>query len=142
MDTMNKPFLFFVYWNWKIPKELLDKYECVGMHMTDLPYGRGGSPLQNLILRGFTETKITAFQVTDEWDAGPVYCKRPLSLDGTAQEIFDRASRIIYNDMIPFIILNDPVPVPQEGEVVLFHRINRSEYPEPMRMWDAWGYKK
>ncbi len=27
------------------------KFECVCFHMTDVPYGRGGSPLQNLIIR-------------------------------------------------------------------------------------------
>ena len=30
--------------------------------MTDLPYGRGGSPLQNLIIRGFESTKISAIE--------------------------------------------------------------------------------
>jgi methionyl-tRNA formyltransferase len=141
MCTNGKVKLFFPYYSWKIPKETHERYECIAFHMTDLPFGRGGSPLQNLILRGFTETVITAFRVTDEWDAGPIYLKRPLSLDGTAQEIFDRASKIIYNDMIPFILMNDIIPTPQEGEVVLFHRIKRSEFPEPARMWQAWGYK-
>ena len=140
MCENDKVKVFFPYWSFKISKELLNKYECIGFHMTDLPYGRGGSPLQNLILRGFTETVITAFRITDEWDAGPIYCKRPLSLEGTAQEIFDRASNIIYNDMIPFILTHEIEPVPQEGEVVCFHRINRSEFPWPERMWDAWGY--
>lgn len=142
MRENNKVKLFFPYWSFKISKEMMDNYECIGMHMTDLPYGRGGSPLQNLILRGFTETVITAFRITDEWDAGPIYCKRPLSLAGTAQEIFDRASNIIYNEMIPFILTNDIEPVPQEGEVVLFKRIKQSEHPEPVRMWAAWGYMK
>jgi len=142
MCQSDKVRLFFPYWSWRISKEMLDKYECVAFHMTDLPFGRGGSPLQNLILRGFTETVITAFRVTDEWDAGPIYCKRPLSLDGTAQEIFDRASKIIYNDMIPFILTHNIVPTPQEGEVVIFNRIKQSEYPEPVRMWLAWGYTK
>lgn len=139
---MNKTFLFFPYWSWKISKEMLEKYECVGFHMTDLPFGRGGSPLQNLIIREFKETVITAFRVTDEWDAGPVYLKQPgLSLEGNAQEIFDRASKIIYNEMIPYILTHDITPVPQTGEVVLFHRIKKSDMPEPARMWDAYGYR-
>lgn len=137
-----KPYLFFPYWSWKIPKVLLERFECVGFHMTDLPYGRGGSPLQNLILRDHKDTMLSAFRITEELDAGPIYLKRPLSLDGSAQEIFDRASNIIYNDMIPFIILNNPIPIPQTGKVVLFKRISRDEHPEPSHMWDAWGYKK
>ena len=138
---MIKPYLFFPYWHWKIPVVLLDRFECVGFHMTDLPFGRGGSPLQNLILRGYSDTMISAFNVTDEMDAGPVYLKRPLSLDGSAQEIFERASDIIYNDMIPFIVLNKPIPEPQVGEVTYFKRISKDEYPVPARMWDAYGYK-
>ena len=46
--------------------------------MTDLPYGRGGSPLQNLIARGFLETKISAILVEKQLDAGPVYLKMEL----------------------------------------------------------------
>ena len=44
--------------------------------MTDLPYGRGGSPLQNLILKGKKTTKITAFKMIDKIDAGPIYLKK------------------------------------------------------------------
>jgi len=37
--------------------------------MTDVPYGRGGSPLQNLIVRGHTETKLTALRCVRDLDA-------------------------------------------------------------------------
>ena len=60
--------------------------------MTDLPYGRGGSPLQNLIIRGGKTTKLFAFRMTEEFDARPNYLKRNLSLEGTAREIFIRAN--------------------------------------------------
>ena len=42
--------------------------------MTDLPYGRGGSPSKSII-RGLKTTKITAFKCVAEIDAGPVYLK-------------------------------------------------------------------
>ncbi len=45
-------YIFFPHWSWIIPKEIYEKFECVIFHMTDLPFGRGGSPLQNLIVRG------------------------------------------------------------------------------------------
>jgi len=35
--------------------------------MTDLPFGRGGSPFQNLIARGIYDTKIIAKSWTWEW---------------------------------------------------------------------------
>ena len=32
-------------------QEIHENYKCIIFHMTDLPFGRGGSPLQNLISR-------------------------------------------------------------------------------------------
>jgi methionyl-tRNA formyltransferase len=89
--------------------------------MTDLPFGRGGSPLQNLILRGYEQTQLSAIKCVAEIDAGPVYRKTPLSLEGTAEEILDRAAYLIC-DVIVDIIQNKPVPIPQTGEVLKFHR--------------------
>ena len=59
--------------------------------MTDVPFGRGGSPLQNLISRGIYETKISAFRCVAEMDAGPVYPKRPFSLAEGRQASSSRA---------------------------------------------------
>ena len=56
--------------------------------MTDLPYGRGGSPLQNLIMMGKRNTKLTAFKCVKKLDSGPIYLKKKLSLDGNLEEIF------------------------------------------------------
>ena len=89
--------------------------------MTDLPYGRGGSPLQNLIARGISETKISALRCVEDMDAGPIYLKKPLSLYGSAEEIYLRAARVI-EDMIVEILDKHPDPVPQEGKATIFKR--------------------
>ena len=60
INKINPRYIFFLHWSWKVPDELINSYECVCFHMTDVPYGRGGSPLQNLIIRGHQETKLTA----------------------------------------------------------------------------------
>src|SRR5882672_1131472 len=52
VNALKPRYIFFLHWSWKVPEELVGNYECVCFHMTDVPYGRGGSPLQNLILRG------------------------------------------------------------------------------------------
>jgi len=44
--------------------------------MTDLPFGRGGSPLQNLIERGIKKTKISAIKVDGGIDTGDIFFKR------------------------------------------------------------------
>ncbi len=150
VDRLAPRYVFFLHWSWKVPEALIERHECVCFHMTDVPYGRGGSPLQNLIVRGHRETKLTALRMTAEFDAGPVYLKQPLSLEGGAEEILIRASRLAA-DMIVRLVAENPVPVPQEGEVVVFKRRKPAESalaaPESLaalhdfiRMLDAEGY--
>jgi methionyl-tRNA formyltransferase len=142
--------VFVVHWSKKIPSEIFTAFECIIFHMTDLPYGRGGSPLQNLIIRGHGETKISAIRCVEEMDAGDVYLKKSLSLSGSAREIFARANGVIY-DMILEIILDNPEPQPQIGPIVVFKRRRPEESEIPpnqslqklydfIRMLDAPGY--
>ena len=121
LASLKPRYVFFPHWSWSVPGEILEAAECVCFHMTDLPFGRGGSPLQNLIVRGHIDTVMTAFRMTDEMDAGPVYMKQPLTLEGTAQEIFERAADLSFNMMME-IIKDKPAPVPQTGEPVIFSR--------------------
>lgn len=114
-------YIFFLHWNWLVPESIWKNYECVCFHMTDVPYGRGGSPLQNLIVRGHTQTQLTALRMVEEMDAGPVYTKRPLSLDGTAHEIYIRAGHLSY-EIMQWMIEQEPTPVAQEGESTTFQR--------------------
>lgn len=113
--------VFIPHWSYIIPREIFETFECIVFHMTDLPYGRGGSPLQNLIARGHWDTKISAIRVDEGIDIGKLYLKAPLSLLGTAQEIFLR-SGVIIGSMIITIIEEDPQPVAQQGEAVNFRR--------------------
>lgn len=114
-------FIFFLHWNWLVPKEIWERFECVCFHMTDVPYGRGGSPLQNLIKAGHRETKLSALRMVEEMDAGPVYTKRPLSLAGRAEDIYKRAGELSI-EIIRWMIATDPEPIAQQGDVVTFKR--------------------
>ncbi len=114
-------YVFFPHWSHIIPQDIYENFECVIFHMTNIPFGRGGSPLQNLIERGIYQTKISALKAVKELDAGDVYLKNDLSLNGSAEEIYIRATKII-SDMIKTIIETRPKPVPQRGEVVEFKR--------------------
>ena len=114
-------YVFVLHWSWRIPASIVEAYRCVGFHMTDLPYGRGGTPLQNLIARGHRETILTAFRMVDELDAGPIYLKEKLSLEGSAEEILIRATRLSAR-LIERMIAEPPTPVPQCGEPVIFTR--------------------
>jgi methionyl-tRNA formyltransferase len=143
-------YIFFLHWSWKVPDEIVKQFRCVCFHMSDVPYGRGGSPLQNLIARGHRHTKLTAMSMTEEWDAGAIYGKESLSLEGGAEEIFLRAGRLSAS-MIRRIVVDEPKPLPQTGKIVQFKRRTpaESEVREPasledlfdfIRMLDADGY--
>src|SRR5690606_2778980 len=121
LEKLNPEKIFIPHWSYIIPASVYEKYECIVFHMTDLPYGRGGSPLQNLIIRGKNETKISALRVEKGLDTGDIYLKKSLDLLGTAKEIFVRSVSII-EQMIQEIILKNPSPKKQEGEAVLFQR--------------------
>jgi methionyl-tRNA formyltransferase len=143
-------YIFFLHWSWKVPAEILRRYECVCFHMTDVPYGRGGSPLQNLIVRDHQHTKLTALRMVEEFDAGPVYLKEDLCLSGSAEEVFVRASRLSAK-MIRTIIDSNPSPSEQIGEATVFRRRTPDQSFIPaggslsklfdfIRMLDADGY--
>ena len=120
-DDPKPRYLFFLHWNWIVPESICDAHECVCFHMTDVPYGRGGSPLQNLIVEGKSKTQVTALKMVKEMDAGPVYVKRSMGLEGRAEDIYLRASKICWQ-IIDWMIHCQPAPVPQEGSPTFFRR--------------------
>lgn len=121
LTDIDPEWVFFPHWSWMIPGNIYENFNCVIFHMTDLPYGRGGSPLQNLIVRGHKQTRLSALKCTAGLDAGPVYDKVPLDLDGTAEDILLRAAGLMA-PMIVNIIEQHLVQVKQTGEVVEFVR--------------------
>ncbi|WP_217350138.1 hypothetical protein [Synechococcus sp. WH 8101] len=85
-------------------------------------------------------------------DTGDIYIKQPLSLHGSAEEIFLRADGVI-EQMIEQIVREEPIATPQRGDPVLFSRrtpamSNLASCPEgdlsswydQIRMLDAEGY--
>lgn len=152
LKAIQPRYVFFPHWSYKVPASVYEVFDCVIFHMTDVPFGRGGSPLQNLIVRGIYETRVSALKCTSETDAGPVYLKKPLSLFGTAEEIYLRTARVV-EDMIVELVNDEPLPSDQQGEIVCFERrkpedgdINRlnelEEVFDHIRMLDADGYPK
>jgi methionyl-tRNA formyltransferase len=148
--SLQPRYVFFLHWSWKVSPEILAAAECVCFHMADVPYGRGGSPLQNLILRGHRDTKLTALRMVETLDAGPVYAKRALSLEGTAEEIYIRSASLAA-EMIRHLIETEPTPTDQDGPAVVFKRRRPAESRVPsleslfslhdfIRMLDAAGY--
>ena len=121
VNSIKPRYIFFPHWSKKVTKKITSNFECICFHGTNVPYGRGGSPIQNLIIRNHKKTVITALKMVNKLDAGPVYLKYPLPLNGSAQQVYDRAAKIIFN-MIKVIIKKEPKPLTQKGKIVMFKR--------------------
>ncbi|WP_316863027.1 methionyl-tRNA formyltransferase [uncultured Cohaesibacter sp.] len=152
LEDLQPRYIFFPHWNWIIPEEIYQPYECIVFHTAPLPYGRGGSPIQNLILRGFTSSPVCALRVTGILDGGPIYDRREVSLDGTIEAIFSRIATCV-EDLIVSICRDEPLPEPQSGDIVEFSRrvpadsalsqdLSRSDLYDRIRMVDGAGYPK
>jgi methionyl-tRNA formyltransferase len=150
--NINPSKIFIPHWSEYIDSKIYENFECILFHMTDLPFGRGGSPLQNLIVKGHKKTKITAIRVTKGIDEGPFYLKRDLELNGSAEEIFIRAGLVI-EKMIYYMLERKILPKNQKGSPEYFIRrkpedgdlsnLNSlSKIYDYIRMLDSEGYPK
>jgi methionyl-tRNA formyltransferase len=88
----------FIGWSWIVPKNFISRNTCVCFHPSDLPKYRGGSPIQNQIIDGLTESKVTAFKMDFGIDTGPIFGKEKISLQGCLSDVLDSieyASKIL-----------------------------------------------
>ena len=75
--------ILFVGWSWFVSSAVTSKYLCIGIHPSALPEYRGGSPIQNQIINGVVDTKITLMVLSDkEVDTGEILEQEPVSFAG------------------------------------------------------------
>jgi|TARA_B100001964_G_scaffold192357_1_gene215023 methionyl-tRNA formyltransferase len=152
LGKIKPKYIFFPHWRHKIGKNIFKKYPCIGFHSTPLPYGRGGSPIQNMIIRGFKKTKICAIQITENIDAGPIYFKKAMSLKGDGETIMFRMNSTILK-MIQIFLKKKIYPKKQIGKVTFFKRRKAkqskiffnnslSKIYDQIRMLDIDGYPR
>lgn len=126
LKKINPYIIFFPHWSYKVNKKIINKFDCICFHTAPLPYGRGGSPIQNLILKKFKKSPVCAIKMTNKIDAGPIYLKKTVSLSGNLDQIFHRISLSIL-EMIKILIRKKVIPKKQRGKVFLFKRIKKSQ---------------
>ena len=84
--------IFFLHWRWIVPKEIVNKHECIGFHLGRLPQERGGSPLQWRILSERSHATLTMFRMTEGLDDGRILAEREaFPLHGAAEAVYGRA---------------------------------------------------
>lgn len=97
------------------------------IHASDLPKGKGFSPLQWQIREGKESVVLTLFEAEKDVDAGNVYLKSELSFIGTellpelrskmAQRIIEMCREFVSN-------YSDLISKPQEGEETFYRRLS------------------
>lgn len=81
-----------------LPKRILDlpKHGCINVHASILPFYRGASPIQQVIIRGESESGVTIMQMNEGLDTGDIILlkKTPITDDETAETLHDKLALI------------------------------------------------
>ena len=152
LKKLNPKIIFFCHWSYIVPKQIFNSYLCINFHTSPLPYGRGGSPIQNLIKRGIKKSPICAIKMTNKIDSGPIYMKKNIQLNGSLSEIFTKITTEI-EIMILKLTNSLPKPKDQSGKITVFKRLKPhmseikkndkfSELYNKIRMLDSDEYPK
>ena len=145
--------IFFIHWSKKIPKNIFNRFTCIQFHCSDLPKFRGGSPIQNQILKGVKNTKISAFKVNSKIDAGDICLKKNFVLNGSANEIYVRMEKLAIIMINTIINKKKLIFTKQSGKITYYKRRkpedsnlrfvkknNLKNVYDFIRMLDAKGY--
>lgn len=119
-------YIFVPHWNWLIPREITDTKKVIIFHTAPLPFGRGGSPIQNLIKLGFAESPVHALLAIEDIDAGPILETDNVDLSGNLEEILGRLNACV-NRLIAKILEGPLEETPQKGEPFYFSRLQRED---------------
>ena len=87
---VNPDIILFYGWSWIIKKKIFKNYDCFMLHPSPLPKYRGGSPIQNQIIRDEKNSAVTIFKINEIIDGGDIYFQKKISLTGSLNEIFER----------------------------------------------------
>lgn len=143
-------YIIFFHHSKKIPAKIYKNYKCIIVHTSNLPHGRGGSPIQNQIKDGIVNSRVNLIEAADELDSGRVYISKDITLQGAINDIF-RAIAITTAELIDFVVTSDIQPEVQQGQPTAFKRITNNELDfdasleeiyDQIRMVDGCDYPK
>lgn len=147
--------IFFIHWSKKVTSKIFNNFLCIQFHSSNLPKFKGGSPIQNQIIRGKKISKITAFKMMNKIDSGDVCLKKKLNLNGSAEQIYKRMEKIIIS-MIKILAKKKVIYFqkqkgkssffnrrrPNESDINAIKNLNLNKIYDFIRMLDAPNYPK
>jgi methionyl-tRNA formyltransferase len=122
-----------VGWSWIIEPEITNRYLCLGLHPSDLPNYRGGSPIQNQIIDGVISTKCSLFRITEKLDSGEIWGKSELWLGGDSM---DEVLKNVKSSSVKLIesYLNNIENIQPESQDLSVGSYKRRRKPEESRI--------
>jgi methionyl-tRNA formyltransferase len=99
----NPDFILFYGWSWMVSEDIISDYKCIMLHPSKLPKYRGGSPIQNQIIRGEENSAVTLFLMNEEMDSGPIVFQELMLLSGSINDIFNRVEELGYQGTMQFL---------------------------------------
>ena len=121
--------VLFYGWSWHVPEQILQDYQCLMLHPSPLPKYRGGSPIQNQIIAGEKNSRVSIFVMTNEVDAGDIVAQEDISLEGSLSDIFTRIEDV--GERLTLNILSAGLkPMPQDHSNATFCKRRKPEDSE------------
>lgn len=114
-----------------VTANFLEKFRHnIVVHASDLPTGKGFTPLKWQIIEGKDDIVLTLFEAIEAVDAGPYYMKEMLHFDGT--ELLEELRQIMADKIIEMCLeyAIDPEKYPakqQQGEESFYPRFTKSD---------------
>lgn len=127
LEDFKPDYILFYGWSDFVPSAVTSRYKCLMLHPSRLPKYRGGSPLQNQIIRGVEKSAVTIFEMNDIMDGGRIYKQVDLSLEGDISDIFKRIERIGVAATKDILVGDYCAETQDESEASAFKRRRPSE---------------
>jgi len=137
----NYDFVFVFRWPYIITPDKLQQSTFIGFHTSNLPHGRGGSPIQNQILDGIEISCVNAIQLDNKLDAGPIFESIPISLQGSIDDVW-RIIGFAVTEMIPKIINGTCHPQQQDNidNIKSYKRRTDNKFGQTKNLYDAYRF--
>ena len=87
-------------WSEILNNNIISKNTCLGVHPSDLPDYKGGSPIQHQIINNIQKTHNSLYKLEKKIDSGEIYGKEKLNLKG---DNFKKISKNIQRSSINLI---------------------------------------
>jgi methionyl-tRNA formyltransferase len=142
-------FIFLFRWPFIISDKVRSttRAKIVVFHTSELPKGRGGSPIQNQILEGKYTSRVNAIEMKKGVDSGGIYASQDVTLQGTADDVWMAIAHA--SCRLAIKVIEGAQPLRQEGEPSLYRRRRDNALPSDgsqeqvhrfIQMLDGEGY--